>query len=197
MQLPKIEPGVRLLAFRPERTIREQLLPTDKLVAIVYDADVTVYAFPPAPKDALRHLLSELPPAALAVVLVTQSVPSLTDDGTWIETHLQAAVQQVLLPLAADERPLQVSDVVDVRVSGGEVLIDGVTVRTDVRPQFAVNGRYLLALGGRDTTGRRRNSLGVALSIGERERLTALDASYANLNGMSLTDVRNVVRGRH
>lgn len=194
-QLPKIEPGVRLLAFRPERTIREQLLPTDKLVVVVYDADVTVYQSPLAPKEALRHLLSESPPVALAVVLVTQSAPSLNDAGTWIETHLQATVQHVLHPLAADDRPLQVGDVVDVRVSGGEVLVDGVMVRTDDRPEFKQSQRYLLSLGPHDAKGRRRNFF-VAMAVDENDRLSPVRSVPPTLAGLSLSDVRDVLRER-
>ncbi len=194
-QLPRIEPGVRLLAFSPERKIREQLLPTDKLVIVAYDADVTVLDSPPAPKDALRLLLSEPPPVALAVVQVTQSASSLTDAGTWIETHLQGTVQQVLRPLAADERPLQVGDVVDVRVSGGEVVVDGVMVRTDDRPEFKQSQRYLLSLGPRDASGRRRNFF-VAMAVDESDRLSSVRSVPPAPVGLSLSDVREVIRGR-
>lgn len=196
-QVPVLESGVRTLVFRPGRTIRELLRPGDKIVTLVYDADTSVdVGPPPTPKEALRRVLNEDSTSALAVVMVTRWTTALNDDGTWIDTHVKAIVQDVLRSAGINDLPLKAGDAVEVRASGGEAVVDGVTVRTDVRPQFAVKRRYLLALGRPDAAGRRGNSLGVALAIGEQERLTALHAVHSRVNGVSLSDVRDVLRDR-
>jgi len=196
-RVPQAAPGPRTMVVHSGRTIRELLQPEDKVVFLVHDDNVMVEAPPPPPRDALRRLLDVGPWYAVAVVKVNHAASSLNGTGTWVKTDLRATIEEVLRPVAADDMPLERGDSVDVLISGGEVAIEGVTVRTEDAPRFATDQRYLLALGPRDAMGQRMNSLGMALSVGQNDRLASIrPAPPSPLVGLSLTDAREVIRSR-
>lgn len=200
-RVPQAQAGLRAMVVHPGRTIRELLLPEDKVVILVHDDDITVEYPKPRPKDALRRQLELGPWSTVAVVKVNHAASSLDDTGTWVNTELRATVEEVLRPVAADDMPLRRGDSIDVRVRGGEVIIEGVTVRTGDAPRFAMDQSYLLDLGPRDATGRRLNSLGIAMLVGKNNRLAPIRSApfvsnSSPLEGMPLTDAREVIRDR-
>jgi hypothetical protein len=190
--------GLRAVVVHPRRTIRELLLPEDKVVVLVHDDDIVVEHPTPRPKDALRLQLAMGRWSTVAVVKVNDAASSLDDTGTWVNTDLRVTVEEVLRPVAEGDAPLGRGDSIDVRVSGGEVAIDGVTVRTGDAPRFAMDRSYLLDLGPRDTMGRRLNSLGIAMMVTKNNRLESIRSApfvsnASPLDGLSLTDAREVV----
>jgi hypothetical protein len=193
--------GLRAVVVHPGRTIRELLLPEDKVVILVHDDDIVVEHPTPRPKDALRLQLAMGRWSTVAVVKVNDAASSLDDTGTWVNTDLRVTVEEVLRPVGADDTPLGRGDSIDVRVTGGEIAIDGVTVRTGDAPRFEMDRSYLLDLGPRDAMGRRLNSLGIAMVVTKNNRLESirsapLVSNASPLDGLSLADAREVVSSR-
>lgn len=100
-----------------------------------------------------REVLGQAVSSARVVALVdvAQAAAELADEGTWIETRLTGKVHEVLkADQATPGRSLANGSPLSLRVTGGQLNIGNVLVKSEGAVDYPGNRRYLVFLGQRD-----------------------------------------------
>jgi hypothetical protein len=132
---------VRVLQYRPDVRIEDQLRPDDSIVEVVDGANRSTL-----PGDiGYERVLEDA--VARSTLVVDAEVRKwnglLIERGSWVSTHVIVAVREVL---RSSEGSVKRGDVLEMWASGGEVTIRNVLVRADPVPRFQTGRRYVMFL---------------------------------------------------
>jgi hypothetical protein len=184
--------GQKVRSLRWGQPIVSSLLPDDEIV-LVYSGAVVM----PAPYGVVRTRESELKDLARweELAIIQQATPQsfFVNNGTWLNTRVQARVIQTL---KTGRLVTAHGTAIEFEHEGGELQVKGVIVRSAEGVSFENSKRYLVAVRFEHDRQKWRvvvmfelDNEGVLRKIIRRDGSTSISA----LHGLSLSEVSNAI----
>lgn len=188
---PQPQPKVRVMQRVFKLPIVARLLPDDEIVQVEQDVDVVEIVGEPTVQWTVDYAIETA--EHIAVVEIGDAAGILVEDGEWIRTKLTGVARDVFK--SSPDRRVSRGQPIEIQVSGGELKIGEVVVRTGELIRLPGQRRYLMFLSfNRDWGALGPTYTPLLIESGRLVSLLPGGASTDKMHGVRLSEIQTRVR---